>query len=117
MIATYRKYEVLVVGFPFSSQIKEKARPVVVISSEKFNKSKRHDLIVLAITSSSINKLDFELEIEQWQSAGLLKPSILKAAIATVDQENVIQKLGVLLEIDSQKIDSLVSVILNEDDS
>jgi len=58
-------------------------------------------------------KLTFEPEIEHWQSAGLLKPSILKAAIATIEQDSVLQKLGVLHKTDRQKLDQLLAVILD----
>lgn len=111
-ISSLNKYDIVVLQFPFSSQEKLKARPAVIISSESFNNSKRDDLMVLAISSSFENKLSFETEIINWQSAGLLKPSLFKAAIATIEKGLVIQKLGTLEEIDQQALTKLLNQIL-----
>ena len=91
---------------------KEKARPVVVISNDLYNSSKREDLLVLAISGSQKNKLSFEPEIEEWQEAGLLKPSILKASIATIDQSLVIQKLGSLAKEDQNHLNQLLELVI-----
>ena len=112
MTNSYQKFDVLVVSFPFSSQIKEKARPVIVISNEYFNNSKREDLMVMAISGSVVNKLPFEPVIEMWQEAGLLKPSIIKAAIATIEQTSVIQKLGELKSKDQLSVKALLDNIM-----
>lgn len=112
-ISMYYKYDILVVSFPFSTQSSQKARPVVVISNDAFNSSKRGDLLVMAISGSIKNKLDFEPEIKEWEQSGLLKPSILKAAIATIDQNVIIQKLGKLQTTDQQELEKLVQFVLS----
>ncbi len=112
MTTFYQKFDILVVSFPFSSQLKEKARPVLVISNDSFNQSKRQDLIVIAISGSLDNKLLFEPEIEFWREAGLLKSSIIKAAIATIEQQSVIQKLGTLQVGDQPKLKALLAEIV-----
>jgi mRNA-degrading endonuclease toxin of MazEF toxin-antitoxin module len=112
MTVFYQKFDILVVSFPFSSQLKEKARPVLVISNDTFNRSKRQDLLVMAISGSLDNKLLFEPEIEFWKDAGLLKSSIIKAAIATIEQQSVIQKLGTLHIGDQSKLKALLNEII-----
>lgn len=42
--------------------------------------------------------------IEQWQSAGLLKPSAVKPVIATLEQSLVIRRLGRLAEDDCEAL-------------
>jgi mRNA interferase MazF len=103
---------VVVISFPFSTQSEAKARPAIIISSDIFNNSKREDIIVLAISSSIKNKLGFEPEIINWEQAGLLKPSIFKSAVATVEQKTVIQKLGRLDRKDQEILDTFLDKIL-----
>ena len=59
------KYDVVVVKFPFASSVKYKARPAVIISSEQYNTNKRNTLLIMAISSSQENKLDFEKDVEE----------------------------------------------------
>lgn len=91
----FSKYDLVVVKFPFASSLKYKARPAVILSSDIYNE----------------NKLDFELEIKEWEKTGLLKPSIFKASIATIEKDFVISKLGTLLENDITRLEKLVKVI------
>ena len=110
-MTNFSKYDVVVVKFPFASSLKYKARPAVILSSDIYNENKRETLIILAISSSKENKLDFELEIQNWQKAGLLKSSIFKSSIATIEKEFVISKLGRLDEEDSKKLEKMIEVI------
>ena len=110
-MTNFSKYDVVVVKFPFASSLKYKARPAVILSSDIYNESKRETLIILAISSSKENKLDFELEIQNWQKAGLLKSSIFKSSIATIEKESVISKLGRLEEEDSKKLEKMIEVM------
>lgn len=105
------KYDIVVVKFPFASSLKYKARPAVVISSENYNKNKRDTLIILAISSRIENKIDLEFSINDWKEAGLLKPSILKSAVATIEKNFVIAKLGKLQNSDIQNLDRMINLI------
>ena len=105
------KHDVVIVKFPFASSLKYKARPAVVVSSEKYNKNKRNTLLIMAISSSQENKLDFEVNIENWKDSGLLKPSILKSAIATIEKESVLENIGKLTGSDIKKLEVLLEII------
>jgi mRNA-degrading endonuclease toxin of MazEF toxin-antitoxin module len=70
--------DVVLVPFPFTDQSALKQRPAVVVSSAAYQ-DRRHDLIIMAITSR-LRPLGLgEVDITEWQAAGLLKPSVLKA--------------------------------------
>ena len=105
------KYDVVVVKFPFASSIKYKARPAVIISSNKYNTNKRNTLLIMAISSSQENKLDFEIDVENWKDTGLLKPSIFKSAIATIEKEYVITKIGSLSDKDIKQLENMIKII------
>lgn len=110
-MTNFSKYDLVVVKFPFASSLKYKARPAVVLSSDIYNENSRGTLLILAISSNVDNKLDFELEIMEWKKAGLLKPSIFKASIATIEKDFVVSTLGRLLENDISRLEKLVKVI------
>ena len=107
----FSKYDIVVVKCPFASSLEYKARPAVILSSETYNQNKRDTLIILAISSSIKNKLDLEFSIQDWKKAGLLKPSILKSAIATIEKDFVVAKLGKLEPIDIQNLNIMIDTI------
>ncbi len=111
MINSLNKYDVLVVRFPFASSRKYKARPAVLISSKEYNLNGRNASIIMAISSQFETKLSFEPMIQKWQTAGLLKQSILKASIATIENDFIITKLGTLSKEDQRVLDRLIEKI------
>ena len=113
MINTLNKGDIVIVKFPFASSLKYKARPAVIISNKNYNQNSRNTFIILAISSQINNKLNIEKEIIFWQKAGLLKPSIFKSSIATVEQEFIINKLGHLENNDKISLNNLLDEILN----
>jgi mRNA interferase MazF len=105
------KYDVVIVKFPFASSLKYKARPAVVVSSDLYNQNKRDTLLILAISSSKQNRLEIEKDILDWEDAGLLEPSIFKAAIATIEKDFVINSIGSLSSADRQILDNMINTI------
>ena len=107
----FYKYDIVVVKFPFASSLKYKARPAVIVSSDIYNKNKRDTLLILAISSSKENKLNFEIDIQKWEEAGLLKPSIFKSSIATVEKDFIIAKLDRLHNSDINQLEKMLDEI------
>jgi mRNA interferase MazF len=105
------KYDVIIVKFPFASSLKYKARPAVVISSDMYNECGRDTLLILAISSNIDHKLDFELKIMDWKVSGLLKPSIFKSAVATIEKSYVLTKIGTLSGIDIRNLETVIQDI------
>jgi len=111
MINTLNKFDVIVVKFPFASSLKYKARPAVVISTGEYNANSRNTSIIMAISSQTETKLGLEPIMEEWQSAGLLKKSILKASVATIENDFIITKLGTLSKKDQSVLTQLLEKI------
>ena len=105
------KYDIVIVKFPFASSLKYKARPAVVVSSSFYNSSSRDTLLIMAISSNIISKLSFELNVIDWKVSGLLKPSIFKSAIATIEKRNVLTKIGSLTLSDVENLEKMVREI------
>ncbi len=96
-MTAYKRGDVILVPFPFSDQSTTKKRPAVIISSDNYNEISA-DVIIMAITSRIEYISDIvERNIEDWQNAGLLKPSAIKSAISTLEQRLVLKKLAPLL--------------------
>lgn len=83
----------------------------VVISSNLYNHSMRETLLIMAISSSKENKLDFELGLQNWKASGLLKPSIFKSSIATIENSYILAKVGSLSDVDIASLDKMIDEI------
>jgi mRNA interferase MazF len=82
---TIRLTREVLVPFPFTDQSGVKKRPAVTVSSNLYHAGRR-DLIILAITSQIRMPLSFgEALVADWRAAGLLKPSVFKPVLTTIE--------------------------------
>jgi mRNA interferase MazF len=106
--------DVLLVPFPFTDQTAVKQRPAVVVSSEAYHRD-RPDLINLAVTSQfRVGDKIGEAAVAEWEEAGLLKPSVLKPLLATLERGLVRRKLGRLGRDDRRTLRRVLDEILGE---
>lgn len=111
-MTNYEFGDVVLVPFPFTDQTTTKKRPAVVVSSANYQ-LQRLDLILIGISSQANPASSFgEMTITNWKSAGLIKPSIIKPVLTTLDVKLVIKKLGRLEEADYQTLQNLLRIIL-----
>jgi len=100
--------DVVLIRFPFTNQQGSKRRPAVVISSNAYNQHKP-DVILAAITSRIRSPLGFaEAFIQDWQLAGLLKPSVLKPVFFTAQKHILARTLGQLSKADQQVLQKMI---------
>jgi len=84
----------------------------VIISSEAYQKQ-RLDVILLAITSRfKVASTVGELEVRHWQNAGLIKPSVFKPLLATLEKRLIIQTMGKLHEEDRVALRQVIDDII-----
>jgi mRNA interferase MazF len=96
--------EIILVPFPFTDQSQAKKRPAVVISSKAYN-TERPDLIIMAVTSQiKPASIIGEVIIQDWQEAGLLKPSAIKPVITTIEKPLIIKTMGRLKDNDQKAL-------------
>jgi mRNA interferase MazF len=111
-MTNYNFGDILLVSFPFTDQTSSKKRPAVMISSRAYNQQKL-DLIIMAVTSQISSPLTFgELQIIDSLAAGLIKPSVIKPVITTIEKSLVIRKLGQLQNLDGQNLKGMIQAIL-----
>lgn len=108
---------VVLVSFPFTNQQGFKQRPAVVINAEIYANAKA-DVILMAITSQTrLKDESFSTTIQHWQQAGLLKESIIKPVIFTVEKTLIRKVLGFLSEIDKQRLTQTLALIVGKSTS
>jgi mRNA interferase MazF len=104
--------DVVLVPFPFTDQRAAKQRPAVVISSEAYHRA-RPDILIMAITSQVRSRPAIsEVAIARWKEAGLIKKSVFKPLLATVERNLVRRKLGRLEQEDLQALRDLLPTLL-----
>jgi mRNA interferase MazF len=108
----YEFGDVVLIPFPFTDQTTAKKRPAVVVSSTAYHRS-RPDLILMAITSRVKPAPSFgEVAVGQWETAGLIKPSVIKPVFTTVEKSLVIRKRGTLHHDDQKALKKAIQTIL-----
>lgn len=108
----YEPGDVVLVRFPFTDQRGVKQRPAVVVSSPLYN-TEQPDLILLAVTGQFRESPPFgEVVIQEWRRAGLLKPSVLKPVVFTVEKPLIQRRLGRLRAGDRATLQTLLTRII-----
>jgi mRNA interferase MazF len=104
--------DVLIVTFPFSSPSSSgigKRRPALVLADTGDD-----DVVVARITSSHAQTI-YGGAVHDWQKAGLLIPSIVRAdKFAVLDKSFVERKLGSLTPEDKSSIAILIREVLSD---
>jgi mRNA interferase MazF len=108
----YNFGDVVLVPFPFTDQSGTKKRPAVVVSSAVYHGARR-DLVLMAITSQVRTPIGVgEGEVVEWKKAGLLKASVIKPVLTTIERGLVQKILGRLEQSDRDELRSALQVIL-----
>jgi mRNA interferase MazF len=95
----YRLGEVVLLSFPFADAAGAKRRPALVIldTGDK-------DIVVARVTSQGAQTV-FDVELVEWQQAGLLLPSVVRVhKVATLEKRLVERRLGALTPDDWEQV-------------
>ena len=86
--------DAVLVPFPLTDLSDTKRRPAVVVSSYGDNSS-RSEIVIMAITSQMQTPLGLnKAMVADWQSAGLIKASVLRSVFTTIERRLVVRVLG-----------------------
>jgi len=90
-VKEYRSGEIVLLSFPFADTAGAKRRPALVILD-----TGDEDIIVARVTSQAA-QTPFDVELAEWQKAGLLLPSVVRVhKVATLEKRLVERRLGAL---------------------
>jgi mRNA interferase MazF len=105
----YKKWDIVLVPFPFTDLTVTKKRPALVISPDNYNQE-AHDLVIAFITSrTATSPRRGDHRISFWREAGLPMPSLLRMKIATVACGIVSKKIGALHELERDLVRNVLS--------
>ena len=112
-MVTYRGASGEVRGYVATPKAGAAKRPGVIVSSDAYHQSRR-DVILIAVTSQILRSVGTpgEVLIENWQTAGLPKASLIKPVLATIEQRLILRKLGALHEADVHALRSALRQII-----
>ena len=104
---TYRKWDIVLVPFPFTNLTTAKKRPALIVSPNEYND--KLDVVIAFITS----KMDLEYrlgdyKIQDWTEANLPRPSMMRMKYATIDKSIIIKKLGRLNTKDIEEVTKIL---------
>ena len=103
----YKKWDIILVPFPFTDLTSFKKRPSLIVSPDNFN---INEDVVIAFITSNVNT-DFrtgDYKITDLKSAGLPKPSIIRMKFASINKSVIIKKLGTLSNSDKTDFQKLI---------
>jgi mRNA interferase MazF len=108
----YKKWNIILVSFPFTDLKSSKKRPALIISPDEYNQ--KADVIIAYITS----KMDQDYEtgdchIKEWKSANLPKLSMIRMKFGTIDKTIIKKRLGRLSESDVNSFKKELSVFFD----
>jgi mRNA interferase MazF len=102
----YLAGDALLLSFPFTSTAGAKRRPALVLVD-----TGDEDIVVVRVTSQA-RQTSFDIELLDWQKAGLLFPSVARIhKIATLEKLLVERKLGKLTRGDWRKVRASVQLL------
>jgi mRNA interferase MazF len=102
-MASFERYDVVRVPFPFTDRQAEKNRPALVVSdAAAFNRPAGHSVMAM-ITSAEHAPWPLDVPISDLKAAGLPAPSLVRFKLFTLDHRLVRGKLGRLAEKDQTK--------------
>lgn len=106
-MTNYKKWDVILVPFPFSNLNSVKRRPALIISPDNYNSG--NDVVIAYLTSqiSSPTRVG-DYKLQKWKEAGLPKPSLIRMKFATIDKTIIVKTIGELDDIDRAEIVKIV---------
>jgi len=101
---TFKRFDVVVVPFPFTDRKADKRRPALILSDEMlFNKPSGHAVLAM-ITSQKNPDWPLDTKIIGNCEAGLTAPSKVRMKLFTLDNRLVVKKIGSLTEADKKAV-------------
>ena len=103
-MTTFSPGDIVLVPFPISDKLSSRKRPALILAMTS-REGGLSEITIAQITGhTSGPKLKGEHTIQNWQEAGLLRPSMARLRLATVPTTTVFRKIGTLAPQDLELI-------------
>ena len=107
----FDRYDILIALFPFIDIAVHKPRPVLVLSSRRFNDLNGH-VVTAMITTGAGSRWPSDQPIVDLAVAGLQHPSVVRCKLFTVPNAQIGRRIGCLSEPDRSRIAEHLNGIL-----
>jgi mRNA interferase MazF len=101
---------VVLIPFPFTDLSAKRVRPAIVVSVPEYEQN-TGDIIVAQVTSRQ-HSLPTDYALQDWQFAGLLRPSVVRVKLATINASLVQFRTGRLSDRDLEEVDKRLRLAL-----
>jgi len=109
---TYKKFDIVVVPFPFTDPNTTKRRPALILSEkDSFNKETGNCVLAM-ITSEKNPSWPLDSKIGSLKKAGLSSPSKVRMKLFTLDSRLILKKIGGLSVKDQERVTDNLSKLL-----
>ena len=109
---TYKRFDVVVVPFPFTDRKADKRRPALILSDKmQFNKPSSHAVLAM-ITSQNNPDWPLDTKIAGNRKAGLTAPSKVRMKLFTFDNRLIVRKIGTLTDTDKKAVSKALQRLL-----
>lgn len=106
------RFDVVVVPFPFTDRPVAKKRPALVLSNVDFNGS-NHSILAM-ITTKHYPPWPGDSQIQDYKTAGLKAPCLVRFKLFTLDNRLILRKIGHLTHNDANQIEVQLNAYLTE---
>jgi len=93
-MTAYRKWDIILVPFPFTDLTAAKKRPALVVSPDSYNKSGQDVVVAFLTSQTDVSPRPGDYRIRFWKESGLPKASLLRMRFATIDREIIVKRIG-----------------------
>lgn len=107
----YKKFDVVVVPFPYTDSAKTKRRPAIIISDSTEYEKTGHSICAM-VTSAKNQPWPLDCSITDLKIAGLPAPSVVRMKIFSLDNRLIHSKAGVLSKTDALSVAQKLSKVL-----
>ena len=97
-MTAYRKWDIILVPFPFTDLTAAKKRPALIVSPDKYNQSGQDVVIAFLTSHMGVSSRPGDHRIRFWKESGLPKVTLQRMKFATIDREIIVKRLGRLFE-------------------
>ena len=107
-MTTFSRGDVVLVPYPISDRLSSRKRPAVVV-----NASADGEVLIVQVTGHlDGSPRPGDCKVAHWQEAGLLRPALVRARLATLPATAILRKLGALQEDDLSGVEEGLREVL-----
>ncbi|MEA1881647.1 MAG: type II toxin-antitoxin system PemK/MazF family toxin [Candidatus Marinimicrobia bacterium] len=101
---TYKKWDVVLLPFPFSNQSIIKKRPGLILSPNRAINEK-FDIVIAFMTSNMASPPRIgDIQLMDWKKENLPKPTMVRMKFATIEYSMILKRLGQLSAKDQNAV-------------